>query len=268
VLICGGLWLDAQMISHLGVTVLPGQSILALSVPVHSIIPLRQPDDDAESHVQPRRRGRPWWEDFVLGHRLLQKLVLDGYTASNVAGCDLRRTFIDIGFDKVFKDADTCAITFFTADLFDLSPDRSPSPGILSSMKDVRVLEELKGQLTHVYAGALFHLFDEETQYAIALRMALLLKVPSEGGRASQPLVIFGRHQGKEEAGVLDDDMGRIRYGHNASTWSVLWKKRVFGGLYGEHFVQERVTVAGKFVEGQFANGRGYKWFVWSVTVV
>ena len=63
-------------------------------------------------------------------------------------------------------------------------------------------LTQLRGKLTHIYAGALFHLFDEAVQRALAFRLALLLKRDTGA-------VIFGRHQGLEEAGMIDDHLAR-----------------------------------------------------------
>lgn len=147
----------------------------------------------------------------------VRKLVLDGYPAANVAGCDLRSTFMDMGKNDLFLDADRCEITFFTADIFDVSPNSSAQVTngaypLASGGKTLRdALREsnsdvgnaspitlLKGNLTHVYAGAFFHLFDEATQYSVALCLAALVK-------NAPGTVIFGRHQGKEEAGNLDD---------------------------------------------------------------
>lgn len=195
--------------------------------------------------VNAGRKGETWFLDIGccsecgrLGHLLclqlnlpvgtdVRKLILDGYRAANVAACDLRSTFIDIGRDKergLFRDADSCEITFFAADILELSLSRSSGRQSVkrATLRETAAaaldagatfgLESLKGCLNHVYTGALFHLFDEDTQYAIALRVALLLDLKQRGeeGTASKAgCVVFGRHQGKEEAGVIDDDMGR-----------------------------------------------------------
>ena len=130
----------------------------------------------------------------------VRKLVLDGYPGQNVIGCDLRKTFIDAGF-KLFRDEETCPIKFITGDIFEL-PLQHAAPSPVIPLRGVSGLDDLKGRLSHIYAGALFHLFNEDTQYAIAVRLALLLKDGSGG-------IIFGRHQGKEGPGIIDDDMGR-----------------------------------------------------------
>ena len=51
--------------------------------------------------------------------------------------------------------------------------------------------------MTYLYAGALFHPFDEATQFAIGLRAAILLKRDS------------GRHQCLEDKGYIADHMSK-----------------------------------------------------------
>jgi len=188
----------------------------------------------------------------------VRKLVLDGYPGNNVAGCDLRRTFIDAGY-KLFGDKASSAITFLTGDIFELPLQPAVSPSLVP-FQDVTALDDLKGRLSHIYAGALFHLFNEDTQYAIAIRLALLLK-DGPGG------IIFGRHQGKEEAGVLDDGMGRERYGHNVETWTGMWKK-VFTELKGEDLVTNHLIVDARFMAVPLGTALERRWLFWSVSIV
>lgn len=126
----------------------------------------------------------------------VRKLVHDGYPASNVLGCDLRQEFIDYGYE-LYSDKDKCAIRFFANDIFEL-----PYPTSNTRAGETLSLASLTGQLTHIYTGALFHLFDEPTQYALALRLTTLLKRDSGA-------IIFGRHQGLETEGLIDDHMKR-----------------------------------------------------------
>ncbi len=137
----------------------------------------------------------------------LRKLVSDGYPASNVIGCDLRPQYFDFGYE-LFGDADRCPIRFFAGNIFDLPDNPSPPgpdlaqetspPGLASAIN----LSQLRGTLTHIYTGALFHLFDEEAQYMLAVRLAVLLK-------RSPGAMVFGRHQGLEKAGKIEDHLGR-----------------------------------------------------------
>lgn len=126
----------------------------------------------------------------------VRKLVADGYPASNVIGCDLRQEFLDCGYE-LFQDAGSCGIHFFEDDIFQL---KLPQPEAATStdqpLKRVNQLGQLVGRITHFYTGALFHLFNEYTQYAVALRVAALMK-------RDPGAIIFGRHQALEEPGMI-----------------------------------------------------------------
>ena len=129
----------------------------------------------------------------------VRKLVYDGYPASNVVGCDLRQEFIEFGY-KLYRDRGTCPIHFFASNIFDvpypIPVDETPAADIAISA--VKTLSQLNNSVTHLYTGALFHLFDEPTQYTLALRVATLLK-------RAPGAIIFGRHQGLAESGSIDD---------------------------------------------------------------
>ena len=129
----------------------------------------------------------------------VRKLVRDGYPVSRVFGCDMRQEFIDLGY-KLYGDADICAIQFFSSDIFDVPVCFMPMSFI--SDRPMTSIMGVLGSLTYIYAGALFHLYDESTQHAIALRLAALIK--RESGS-----IIFGRHRGLEVAGMIDDHLGR-----------------------------------------------------------
>lgn len=145
----------------------------------------------------------------------VHKLVQDGFPASQVVGCDLRPEFIDAGY-TLFGDRLTCAISFFADDIFELDPDLNSSrtkPASIS-LRDAAVLNDLQGRMTFIYTGALFHLFVEETQRALAVRLTSLLRIPLGATLGDAPVaecVIFGRHQGREIAGSFEDDgLGRL----------------------------------------------------------
>ena len=143
----------------------------------------------------------------------VRKLALDGFTATRVIGCDLRREFIEAGY-TLFGDRASCGISFFSDDIFDLSPEPANMTARPSTvpLKEVASLKDLQGRLTYIYTGALFHLFDEQTQSALAARLVSLLRVPTDASLGDRPVrgcVIFGRHQGKRVAGIIDADMGR-----------------------------------------------------------
>lgn len=130
----------------------------------------------------------------------VRKLVRDGYPATQIVGCDLRQSYITSGY-KLFDDKETCQIRFITSDVLALPADTSK--GVTTTpINEVSSLSDLTGRVKHLYTGALFHLFDEDTQFAIALRLVTLLK-------RSPGAIVFGRHQGYEVEGLIDDHMGR-----------------------------------------------------------
>ncbi|KAH9852585.1 hypothetical protein C2E23DRAFT_189128 [Lenzites betulinus] len=176
----------------------------------------------------------------------VRKLVHDGYPATQVLACDLVPEYIALGHE-LFADADRSAIRFLTSNALDLSPEPAPEDGaqlqsILDPSAAISDLAQLRGALAHVYTGALFHLFDKETQLGLARRIAVLL-------RRRPGAVVFGRHQGLQEEGYVDDYgyLGRKRYSHSETSWPRLWKK-VFAELEGEEFA-DRVVVKAKLVE-------------------
>ncbi|KIP09368.1 hypothetical protein PHLGIDRAFT_126378 [Phlebiopsis gigantea 11061_1 CR5-6] len=193
----------------------------------------------------------------------VRKLVADGYPAARVLGCDLRQSFLDFGYE-LFRDEDTCGIHFFPSDVFEVPypGDSTPAPSI--DVADVSDIVQLRGAVTHFYTGALFHLFDEQTQYALALRVAMLLK-------RAPGTVVFGRHQGLQEAGMIDDHMYRVRYGHSVASWPEMWKK-VFAEVESPEFAETRIVVQAKLTEGfhrkQLGARRQTNMLVWSVKIV
>ena len=128
----------------------------------------------------------------------VRKLVFGGYPATNVLASDIRQEFIDLGYD-LYEDRQTCGIRFFQDDLFSLLSAGVPKPTSTDSLSrpglsQVSRLSDLVGRVNHIYLGALFHLYTEDTQLAIALIVGTVLK-REEGS------VVFGRHQGHEEEG-------------------------------------------------------------------
>ncbi|KAI0339310.1 hypothetical protein BDW22DRAFT_618546 [Trametopsis cervina] len=193
----------------------------------------------------------------------VRKIVADGYPASNVFGIDLRQEFLDLGYRLYGTDAK--GIHFLTSDVFEvLYPLPEATSADSPSLDSVTNISQLRGRITHFYTGALFHLFDESTQYALALRVAGLLK--REPGA-----VVFGRHQGLQEAGMIDDHLGRTRYGHSPASWPQLWKK-VFSELESPEFSGTKVVVQAELTSGfgrqVFQAKKQTNMLVWSVRIV
>jgi hypothetical protein len=144
---------------------------------------------------------------------------------------------IDCGHELFRDSPKTCPITFIVGDVFDdsfcsLNPPDNKIPAQLpeSCPEDPpKDLYGLHGRATCLYAGSLFHLFDQETQLSLARRLASLLSIPTRtaGGRPVSAL-IFGRHVGRTEAGLMNDRPGS-RFAHSAESWTKLWEEDVFG---------------------------------------
>lgn len=81
-------------------------------------------------------------------------------------------------------------------------PARPTIPPSASPLSNVTGFAELQNRVTHLYTALLFHLFDEASQYEMAIRVATLLK--RESGA-----VIFGRHQGMAKEGLITDNFFR-----------------------------------------------------------
>ena len=211
----------------------------------------------------------------------LRHIVQSGYPSTSVIGCDIRRDFIDLGH-ALYADRDTCPIPFFVGDVFDITlrPFPQTADDACPLLKNVRSLDELRGHVKYLYAGAIFHLFDEGTQEAIARRLVTLLDVTEGNG----PAVLFGRHVVKEAEGVIDDAMGRYvkqracrccvvrvlmgcvntraRHAHSPASWGKLWQ-RVLGGQ-----IRVRVEAESRLEQVEGVNpGRGTEMMLWSVWV-
>lgn len=104
-------------------------------------------------------------------------LYHEGYIGANIVGCDLHQGFLDLG-RKLYQDTTTCLIHFLAYDVFDMPISATPHTLYRSDLPISKVakLSELANRITHLHAGMLFHLFDEPTQYALALRICSLLK--------------------------------------------------------------------------------------------
>lgn len=151
----------------------------------------------------------------------VRKLAMDGYPANRIIGCDIRQTYIDLGHRLFTDKPESLSIRFIVDDILSLSINpptahsAAPSTEIpaarLTNNASVSSLENTRNQMRFIYAGALFHLFDESTQFAIAVRLIRLLRLHYHkvGEVRERKMIIFGRHQGLEQEGLIKDHMGR-----------------------------------------------------------
>ena len=133
----------------------------------------------------------------------VRKAVYDGYPGSQIVGYELIPEFLALGH-KLCADEHTAPIRFIQGDVFATDiPSAIQSVMPLSTpISQVSSLGDLLGRVAVIYTGALFHLFNESTQHAPALRLALL-------ARKDKPTIIFGQHLGLAQAGVIDDGFAK-----------------------------------------------------------
>ena len=127
----------------------------------------------------------------------IRKLVHDGAPSENMYGCDLRKDFMEIGYD-LFLDKRTLETTFVAADIFEANSD----------------LRKFDGQFNIIHAASFFHLFDWDCQVLAAKNVAALLK-PGPGS------LIVGRQAGNVISGP---GKGNI-FVHDCGSFIKLWKQ-------------------------------------------
>ncbi|OCH88054.1 hypothetical protein OBBRIDRAFT_780796 [Obba rivulosa] len=156
--------------------------------------------------------------------------ISDGFPSENIVATDLRPEFWDLGMNLFMSAPETFSVPFVCGDLFDLTFVK-PCPPFYqrpdTHQPDLRKLASLNPLLGHVsvlYAGLLFHLFDEEEQLQLARILAGLLS-PEPGS------LIFGSHTAKSQQGT---DTPRWPAGitnpfcHSPESWKELWEGQVF----------------------------------------
>lgn len=120
-------------------------------------------------------------------------------------------------------------VPFIAGDAFDpaflgpgpplYAPPNTPAP----ALSEVKTLTQLRGRISAIHASALFHLFDEERQLALAHALAGLL-APGPGA------MIFGAHGGASEKSTQvynsPGSGGRqiTMFCHSPASWQELWE--------------------------------------------
>ena len=137
----------------------------------------------------------------------------------------LHAEFWDLGH-KLFRSSATSFLaTFIHADLLDptqLAP--GPPSSDPPDLANLTSLNQLRGHVTAIHASALFHLFSEEKQVALAQALGGLL-APASGA------CIFGWSTGLAEAGYIEFE-GKVSHPQqfcpSPSSWEALWNGVVF----------------------------------------
>ena len=122
-----------------------------------------------------------------------------------------------------------------------------PPTTLTISLKALSSLTPLQGKISAIFAGAFFHLFNEEKQLQVAQRLASLLS-PEKGS------VIFGQHGAmpikglRVQAPVLKDVAHKVQmFCHSPDSWKQMWLEDVFGGADGKG--SERIEVDADLIE-------------------
>jgi hypothetical protein len=126
----------------------------------------------------------------------------DANGSNKIIAVDLRQDFLDLG-QELYKGP-TKGIDFRAANLLD--PNDS-------------TLDDIKGNVTLLYTGAVFHLFKEDEQRIFAERIDSLLAKDGQ-------VVVFGLHRGSQVAGArknFSSSAGGIPYAHSPESWKELW---------------------------------------------
>jgi hypothetical protein len=132
----------------------------------------------------------------------VREFLLDGGDANGsnkIIAVDLRQDFIELG-QELFKGP-TVGIEFRTANFLESSDAN---------------LDDVKGKVTLLYTGAVFHLFNEENQRIFTEKISSLVAKDKE-------VVVFGSHRGAEQKGPRDHRSGGILFCHDPQSWKDLW---------------------------------------------
>ncbi|KAF7329567.1 hypothetical protein MKEN_00219600 [Mycena kentingensis (nom. inval.)] len=201
----------------------------------------------------------------------IRKLVSNGFPAENIVGTDLHSEFWELGHELFKSSPKTLPAKFLAGDIFSRaffnpdSDDSSTREGIPSTLT---TLTPLKGKLTLIHAASFFHLFDEQTQLALARILTALLS-PESGA------MIFGVQVGRRVAGprtrvkYSEDDTGEDLYTHSPESWRAMWEA-VFAesGGAGEIEVHLKLKDEGQDTARAWSEDGADGWLIWSVTRV
>ncbi|KAE9404088.1 hypothetical protein BT96DRAFT_854038, partial [Gymnopus androsaceus JB14] len=202
-----------------------------------------------------------------------RKAIQDGYPAENVLAADLHADsdFWQLGHEMFRSSQQSFPVPFLQGDILDSSfldgvapftketPPNIPVP----DLSTLNSLNPLRGHLSACFTGAFFHLFDEEGQKAIAIKLAGLLS-PEPGS------MLFGVHGSMAEKGIWHPTGSeRYMFCHSPSSWKELWEE-VFGkGNDVEVKAQVIREIGGDDFFGMYpGNKHPYHIMQWSVTRV
>lgn len=192
----------------------------------------------------------------------IRRLCLDGVAASQLYGADLRREFIEVGY-QLFRDEDKLPQDHFLA----------PADALDDSGGESNPLDLMDRRFAVLHVMAVFHLFDREQQLKLARRCVGLL---NRG--LPERCLILGADVGNVNAGSVTRTGGRVCYRHNSDSWRTLWEevgKETGVQVEVGHQMQiyhASVERAGPQQDGEGQKGigsdeEGFRWSQWWVWV-
>ncbi|KAJ5223943.1 hypothetical protein N7468_008485 [Penicillium chermesinum] len=133
----------------------------------------------------------------------LRQLIYDGAPCSNLYGSDLRPEFLELGYD-LFLDHDKMGDQMISSDILD---------------RNSNLMVQLSGQLNIVYVSLFLHVFDWETQVAVARNIFDLL--------AAKPgSLLVCRIVACRDQDLVNATQARMPYYyHDVASWDRLWTK-------------------------------------------
>ncbi|KAF5327732.1 hypothetical protein D9619_004536 [Psilocybe cf. subviscida] len=204
----------------------------------------------------------------------VRKAVVDGWPVDKVIACDIRKgnvnvqtiryisahanlesEFWDYGHELFLSTAETFPAKFIAGDIFSPSILQPRDPFItndeivavlsrpIPSLSDLNNLTPLQGKVSAIHVSAMFHLFSEEEQLALARLLAALLR-PERGS------IIFGQHAGRAEKGFRPhnrDPLAHPMFCHSPESWKQMWIGQVFAG--DDTKGHERIKVEAELLE-------------------
>ncbi|KAF8798308.1 hypothetical protein BYT27DRAFT_7236764 [Phlegmacium glaucopus] len=177
-------------------------------------------------------------------------------TSTNVYGCDLLPDFIREGH-KLYRDGPNSKkptpIKFFADDIFDV-PVKVDGAVVESGSFS---LNNLRGKIDILYAGAFFHLFDEEKQFALAQRLVALINVNYSADRNNTEAIIFA-HRPSEFGSA---------FAHSPESWKEMWET-ILVQAFGQGALKHvEINVLKEHLTPGSKNVFHHAWLWWSVTL-
>ncbi len=145
--------------------------------------------------------------------QVLRQLAHSGVDPRRLAGADLHRAFIDLGYDLFRDSPDTAPFTFAVGDLLD-------------DGEAGRAYDTLVGGFTMVHAANFFHLFTWDQQVKAAVRIVGFLgERDNSSAEKNGRLRIFGVQLAHRVAGdyAIVPGSPAKRFLHDAASFRRLW---------------------------------------------